>query len=276
MSQRLPGNKRQRVKDLRMERGMSLSELASRIGCNETTLGRYERGETDRIGDEIVRSLAREFNVSIDYLMGETNIPYVKNFDISELGLSAESAQRLLTRKVNMEVVNRMLENPKFPMLTLMISQYFHNTFSAGFAGRNHILDMASQFLISNSNPQNKAAISQAVTDINLQKISPHEADCAKITNCFMAMLKDIKADMDMQKPTGQPITREAIRAMYAATPKGSEAISEKPSVKVDQLANAVAAFTQQKHQLGPKYQKLFEDFAREFVRLQQEDAGEQ
>ena len=86
MSKRLPGNKRERVKDLRMERGLSLSELASRVGCNETTLGRYERGETDRIGDEIVRSLAREFNVSIDYLMGETDIPYVKNFDILGAG----------------------------------------------------------------------------------------------------------------------------------------------------------------------------------------------
>ena len=276
MAQRLPGNKRERVKDLRMERGLSLSELASRVGCNETTLGRYERGETDRIGDEIVRSLAREFNVSIDYLMGETDIPYVKNFDISELGLSAESAQRLLTRKVNVEVVNRMLEHPNFPVLTLMISQYFHDTFSAGFAGRNHILDMANQFLFSQSTPQNISAVAQAVTDINLQKISPHEVDCAKITNCFMAMLKNIKADMDKQKPTGQPITKEAIQAMYAVTPKGSEAIPEKPSVKVDQLANAVAAFAQQKHQLGPKYQKLFEEFAREFVRLQQEDASEQ
>ena len=63
---------------------------------------------------------------------------------------------------------------------------------------------------------------------------------------------------------------------MYSATPKGSEAIPEKPSISVDQLANAVAAFTQQKHQLGPKYQKLFENFAREFVKLQQEDKREQ
>lgn len=276
MAQQLPGNKRQRVKDLRMERGLSLSELAGRIGCNETTLGRYELGETDRIGDEIVRSLAKEFNVSIDYLMGETDIPYIKNFDISELGLSAESAQRLLTRKVNIEVVNRMLENPKFPMLTLMISQYFHNTFSAGFSGRNQVLDMANQFLISQSMPQNKAAISQAVTDINLQKISPYEVDCAKITNTFMAMLKDIKADMDKQKPTGQPISKELIQAMYQTTPKGSEAIPTKPAYNVDQLASAVAAFTQQKHQLGPKYKELFENSAREFAKLQQEDAGEQ
>ena len=91
-----------------------------------------------------------------------------------------------------------------------------------------------------------------------------------------MAILKDIKADMDRKKPTGQPITREAIQAIYAATPKGSEAISEKPSVKVDQLANAVAAFAQQKHQLGPKYQALFEDFVKKFIALQQEDEREQ
>ena len=91
-----------------------------------------------------------------------------------------------------------------------------------------------------------------------------------------MAILKDIKADMDRKKPTGQAITKEAIQAMYSATPKGSESIPEKPSIHTDQLASAVAAFTQQKHQLGPKYQKLFEDFAREFVKLQQEDACEQ
>ena len=169
-----------------------------------------------------------------------------------------------------------MLEHPNFPVLTLMISQYFHDVFSAGFAGRNHILDMANQFLFSQSTPQNISAVAQAVTDINLQKISPHEVDCAKITNCFMAILKDIKADMDRKKPTGQAITKEAIQAMYSATPKGSEAIPEKPSISVDQLANAVAAFTQQKHQLGPKYQKLFENFAREFVKLQQEDKREQ
>lgn len=91
-----------------------------------------------------------------------------------------------------------------------------------------------------------------------------------------MAILKDIKADMDRKKPTGQTITKEAIQAMYAVTPKGSEAIPEKPSINTNQLASAVAAFTQQKHQLGPKYQALFEDFAKKFIELQQEDTCEQ
>ena len=169
-----------------------------------------------------------------------------------------------------------MLEHPNFPVLTLMISQYFHDIFSAGFTGRNHILDMANQLLISQSTSQNKSAVAQAVTNIDLQKISPYEVDCARITNCFMAILKDIKADMDRKKPTGQPITKEAIQAMHATTPKGSEAIPANTSINTDQLASAVAAFTQQKHQLGPKYQKLFENFTREFVKLQQEDSCEQ
>ena len=91
-----------------------------------------------------------------------------------------------------------------------------------------------------------------------------------------MAILKDIKADMDRQKPTGQTITKDAIQAMYASTPKGSEAIPEKPSINTDKLASAVASFTQQKHQLGPKYQELFENFTKEFIKLQQEDDCEQ
>ena len=81
---------------------------------------------------------------------------------------------------------------------------------------------------------------------------------------------------MDRKKPTGQTITKEAIQAMYTATPKGSEAIPVKPSINTDQLASAITAFAQQKHQLGPRYQKLIEDFLREFIRLQQEDTREQ
>ena len=39
----------------------------------------------------------RLFNVSTDFLLGETNIPDRKNYDIAELGLSVEAAKNLYT-----------------------------------------------------------------------------------------------------------------------------------------------------------------------------------
>ena len=41
------------------------------------------------ISHEQVLKIARLFNVSTDFLLGETNIPDRKNYDIAELGLSS-------------------------------------------------------------------------------------------------------------------------------------------------------------------------------------------
>ena len=68
------------------------------------------------------------FNVSTDFLLGETNIPDRKNYDIAELGLSVEAAKSLYTGRVNTEVVNLLLENARFAELTYRIAQYFDDT----------------------------------------------------------------------------------------------------------------------------------------------------
>lgn len=52
-------------------------------------------------------------------------MPDKKNYDISELGLSAEAARNLYTGRVNPEVVSRLLENRRFAQLTSMIALYF-------------------------------------------------------------------------------------------------------------------------------------------------------
>ena len=67
---------------------------------------------------------------STDFLLGETNIPDRKNYDIAELGLSVEAAKNLYTARVNAEVVNLLLENARFAELTYRISQYFDDTLS--------------------------------------------------------------------------------------------------------------------------------------------------
>ena len=45
--------------------------------------------------------------MSTDFLLGETNIPDRKNYDIAELGLSVEAAKNLYTGRVNTDVYKR-------------------------------------------------------------------------------------------------------------------------------------------------------------------------
>lgn len=62
-----------RIRQLRKEKGLSQLELAGRLNISNTTLSQYESGK--RIpGDEIKIKIAGFFNVSIDYLLGCSDV----------------------------------------------------------------------------------------------------------------------------------------------------------------------------------------------------------
>ena len=93
----LPGKIRDRIQDLMKFRKITQAELATRIGCSESMLSRFISGKTDKLGDENIIRIARVFNVSTDFLLGEVDVPDRLNYDISELGLSVQAARNLYT-----------------------------------------------------------------------------------------------------------------------------------------------------------------------------------
>lgn len=84
----LPGKIRDRIQDLMKSRKVTQAELATRIGCSKSSLSRFISGKTDKLGDENIIRIARVFNVSTDFLLGEVDTPDRLNYDIAELGLS--------------------------------------------------------------------------------------------------------------------------------------------------------------------------------------------
>lgn len=60
-----------RLRRLRHEKGLSLEEVARRIGMSFAALGAYERGERKPSMDRLER-LARFYDVSVDYLLGRS------------------------------------------------------------------------------------------------------------------------------------------------------------------------------------------------------------
>ena len=63
-----------RLRDLREDKDMNQTELAKRLGMSQTGYSKYETGEND-IPTAILIKLARFYNTSIDYLLGETENP---------------------------------------------------------------------------------------------------------------------------------------------------------------------------------------------------------
>ena len=61
-----------RIKELRIEAGLTQSELAARLGLNQTAVGKYERGQLEP-SIATLKALSTLFECSIDYLLYNTD-----------------------------------------------------------------------------------------------------------------------------------------------------------------------------------------------------------
>ena len=61
-----------RLRDLREDKDLNQTQVAKILGMSQTGYSKYETGEND-IPTAILIKLARFYDTSIDYILGETN-----------------------------------------------------------------------------------------------------------------------------------------------------------------------------------------------------------
>ena len=61
-----------RIRDLREDHDLNQTKVAQKLGMSQTGYSKYETGEND-IPTSVLIKLARFYNTSIDYLLGETD-----------------------------------------------------------------------------------------------------------------------------------------------------------------------------------------------------------
>lgn len=231
----LPADVRKRIVDVMRERKMTQRELALRIDVNESTISRFLSGKTEKLSEESVIRIARVFNVSTDFILGTTVIPDKKNYDISELGLSVEAAKNLYTGKVNNDVVNRLLENPRFATVTYMIAQYMDDTLAGGYAAQNQMYATLSSMLLGIN--KTSAAV-QAARTANAMKVPAYQADQTTIQNTFMTVVKEIKKEAGSDLAAAKAISKEITERMFTELTKGQD--TPVPTITPEAVADAV------------------------------------
>ncbi len=236
----LPGNIRQRLFDLMKHNNVSQTELARKIGCNDSLLSRFLSEKTDKLGDENIIRIARAFNVSTDFLLGVTTVPDRKNYEIDELGLSAQAARNLYTGKANAQVVNYLLESPRFLELTYILEQYFNDTVAAGYAAQNQLYATLSS--LTRKSAKTKAA-AQAANEINRLKTPVYQADLATIESQFMLAVKEVKKEIGNDFAAIRAMTAEETERMFTEITKGQnmENLTVTPQQTSDMIVGSVA-----------------------------------
>ena len=269
----LPGTVRHRIQELIKERKITQAELAAEIGMAESSLSRFLSEKTDKIGDEYIIKIADFLEVSTDFILGQTDFPERRNYDIEELGLSYKAAMALYTREVDTDVVNRILESPQFPEITRMIARYFKDSNAEGPAGLNAMWDTMRQMIgtLDTSHLTNPQEGTEAAAQIlSMMKTAPHEKDVEAIQSAIMTMLRDIKAGIQTQTPTTELATKQITQSMMQSMVKGENAVPALQSISLEQLAGAYSTLPGATPELGGQFSDLIKNFIRDFMDIAQ------
>ena len=73
---------------------------------------------------------------------------------------------------------------------------------------------MASLSDLMKEHPEHRAEARQDLQFLNAQKMGEHEAEIEKIKNVFLAILRDIKKDMDSGEQPGETVTAAMFQTM--------------------------------------------------------------
>lgn len=112
----------ERIKELRIEQNLTQKKLSKILNISNTTLSQYE-SNTRTPNDDIKKNLAEIFKVSLDYLMGVSNIknPYTSfdynvdlGHDILELLISeGQISKDVVSKQVSIEEKKDILNQIK-------------------------------------------------------------------------------------------------------------------------------------------------------------------
>lgn len=207
----LPGDIGQRIRELREQRDIKQEKLAEILNINKATLSRIERGETKTVGSDILMTLAEHFNVSVDFLVGFTCVPDPKNYSVEALGLSSDGAKAMISRKVHMEIVNRLLENPEFCQLTYTMHYALEPNQMAAVSSANNMLVFGDSLMVGvmNQSVKGNQELLALSRRLGAEMIDPNTIGNYKMEDEFRKIIAQLRRDIRREKPVSVPLTRE-------------------------------------------------------------------
>ena len=141
------------LKDLRMERGLTLEQLAEQIHLSKSALGSYEADDFKDISHYALIKLAKFYGVTSDYLLGLSETKNYPNADLAELRLSDDMIELLKSGLVDNSLLCELAAHPDFPRLMAELEIYVNGAAIKQVQGANAIVDAMSAIIMKRHNP---------------------------------------------------------------------------------------------------------------------------
>lgn len=143
----------ERLKDLRVERHLTLEQLAAETGLSKSALGNYESDDYKDISPFAIATLADFYSVSADYLMGLTETKNHSNTALHELHLSDDMIDVLRGGKLNNRLLCEIVTHEGFQRFLVDSEIYIDRIADMRINDMNTILATVRQQVMQQHDP---------------------------------------------------------------------------------------------------------------------------
>ena len=144
----------ERLKDLRIERGYTLEELAAQTGLSKAALGKYETNESGDISLFAIIKLAGFYDVTTDYLLGLVENKNRSDAALAELHLCDEAVAILKSGRINNRLFCELVTHPEFPRLMADMEIYVDGMVSMQIRNLNALLESVRTSIVEKYDPK--------------------------------------------------------------------------------------------------------------------------
>ena len=143
----------ERLKDLRVERGLTLEQLEEQVNLSKSALGSYEAKDFKDISHYAIIKLAKFYGVTADYLLGRSQTKNHPNADLADLRLSDDMIELLKSGLIDNSLLCELAAHPDFPRLMADLEIYVNGVAVKQVQTVNAIVDTMSATIMKQYNP---------------------------------------------------------------------------------------------------------------------------
>ena len=182
----------ERLKDLRVERGLTLEQLSAETGISKSALGKYEADDFKDISPFSMVELAKFYGVSTDYLLGLTEQKNHPNTELDALHLSDDAIEVLRTGKFNHRLLSELICHEDFQRFMLDAEIYVDRIADMRVNDMNTVLEAVRQMaLMKNGGDENDLHL----RTLEVAQIREDEYFGSLIADDLKGILRDIRSE---------------------------------------------------------------------------------
>ena len=201
----------ERLKDLRVERSLTLEQLSAETGISKSALGKYEADDFKDISPFSMVELAKFYGVSTDYLLGLTEQKNHPNTEMDALHLGDDAIEVLRTGKFNHRLLSELICHKDFQRFMLDAEIYVDRIADMRINDMNAVLEAVRQMaLMKNGGEENDLHL----RTLEVAQIREDEYFGSLIAGDLKDILRDIRSEH-------RPDTMTADETSLVATVQG-------------------------------------------------------